>query len=245
VPRGRAWSDRPSRLRTLAARGAGRIGSIVCWRSIIRHDTLDGDGDGDGDVQGLPAGAARPAPAPPNAGDAMADAVDTAELLGVEVQELARSLALIADDRRPRLERGPPAEAVAAQDAADRRDRPAEPAGDRRGRQPLAAPLDDLGLGRRVEPERAAVRPRRATDEPGGALDGETIAPLAHRPRIDAVRRGHRPHAPTRRQPGDHQPSTMPRRSGILVNVHPRLPVGRSSVWQPQPPFHAAGGQPP
>mgnify|MGYP006286533707 CR=1 FL=1 len=69
----------------------------------------------------------------------MADAIDAAELLAVEVQELARSLALVADDRRPRLERAQPAETVAAQHAADRRDRPAEPACDHRGRQPLAA----------------------------------------------------------------------------------------------------------
>jgi hypothetical protein len=51
----------------------------------------------------------------------MADRLDPPELLGIDVQELARPFALIAHDRRPRLERAQLAEPQATQDAADGR----------------------------------------------------------------------------------------------------------------------------
>ena len=50
----------------------------------------------DGDMERLPAGAALTALTSVIAGDAMADAVDAAELLAVDVDELARPFALVA-----------------------------------------------------------------------------------------------------------------------------------------------------
>jgi hypothetical protein len=44
------------------------------------------------------------------ASDPVADAVDAAELLDVDMDQLARPLALVADHRRLRLERGEPSE---------------------------------------------------------------------------------------------------------------------------------------
>jgi hypothetical protein len=52
----------------------------------------------EGDVEELPAGAALAALACAVAGDAMADAVDAAELVGVEVDQCAGPFALVADD---------------------------------------------------------------------------------------------------------------------------------------------------
>ncbi len=74
-------------------------------------------------MQILPANAARVACA--IAGDAVAEAVDPGQLLGVDVQELAGPLALIAQNRGLGFEAREPAEAVAAQHGAHGRDRQA------------------------------------------------------------------------------------------------------------------------
>jgi hypothetical protein len=65
--------------------GVGEAGSIV-----------------DADMDEVPADALVPAAAV--AGDTVADAVDPAELLGIDVDEFTRGRALIADHRRLRLE---------------------------------------------------------------------------------------------------------------------------------------------
>ena len=76
--------------------------------------------------------AATAALAAPVAGDAVADAVDPAELLGIDVDQFAGLLPLVADDCHGRVESLEPAEPDPAQRLADRRDRPAEAARDRR-----------------------------------------------------------------------------------------------------------------
>jgi hypothetical protein len=55
-------------------------------------------------MQRLPAGAAFAALVGAVAGDAVADAVDAAEFLAVDVDQLARPLSLVADDRQARIE---------------------------------------------------------------------------------------------------------------------------------------------
>ena len=67
---------------------------------LVGHDGGEGQAGCvvDGDMQVFPAGAALAALAVAVAGDAMADTVDAAELLDVEVDQLARVLALVADD---------------------------------------------------------------------------------------------------------------------------------------------------
>ena len=59
----------------------------------------------------------------PATGDAVADAGDLAELLGVDVDQLARPLALITHSWGPRLERGQPTEPEPAEHQADGGDR--------------------------------------------------------------------------------------------------------------------------
>src|SRR5512132_2724228 len=80
----------------------------------------------------------------------MAETADAAELLGVEVQQFAGTLALVASDRLRRLERLQAVQAEPAQDAGDGRDRNAELAGDCGRAHPLAAQPFDL-------PSRAAA----------------------------------------------------------------------------------------
>lgn len=65
----------------------------------------------DGHVQVVPADAAVLGHADPMAGDAVTDPVDAAELLGVDVDQLARPLMLVADDGRLGIERAEPAKA--------------------------------------------------------------------------------------------------------------------------------------
>jgi len=79
----------------------------------------------DGDMESLSAEtlatAATAALAAPVAGDAVADAVDPAELLGIDVDQSAGLLPLVADDCHGRVESLEPAEPDPAQRLADRR----------------------------------------------------------------------------------------------------------------------------
>src|SRR5690348_2553225 len=75
--------------------------------------------------------------------DAVADALDAAEFLDVDMDELAGFVALIADDLRLGHQGRQPAEPVAAQHAPDRRDRMAQPLGDKRAGEMLAAQRHD------------------------------------------------------------------------------------------------------
>src|SRR5215207_5495159 len=71
-------------------------------RLLVRHDHGEGDARGvvDADMDELPAGAFTSGPCvalpPAVAGDAVADLVEAAELLDVDVDELARVLAFVA-----------------------------------------------------------------------------------------------------------------------------------------------------
>jgi hypothetical protein len=154
----------------------------------------------------------------------MADAVDPAELLDVEVDQLAGPCPLVADDLRLGVERLEPTEAVAAQDQAHGGDRAAEPAGDGGARQALAAQRQDLGLRRLAQAGWAVVRPGRAVGQAGLALQGMASSPLAHGLGRDPGRGGDAGHAPALSQALDHQASTMRRVLGILVDVHPAAP---------------------
>jgi hypothetical protein len=180
----------------------------------------------DGDVQVLPAGAALIALAGAVAGDAVADAVDPAELLDVNVDQLARMLALVADDGRLGLEGGEAVEADAAQRQPDRRAGQAKLAGDGRTGPALAAQRLDAGGDLGGLPRRAVVGSGRAVAQPGLALGGRAVAPLADGPRRGAQADSHLRNALPLSQPADDQHSTMRRRPGILMRVHPGLRAG-------------------
>jgi len=105
----------------------------------------------DRDVQVLPAGAR--AALHTVLEDPLADVVETAELLGVDMQQLARTLALITHPRIA-LRAGQPRAAGATQDLADRRGRPVNSSSDHQGARPqMLAPAQDLRLrlGRKTQ----------------------------------------------------------------------------------------------
>jgi hypothetical protein len=118
----------------------------------------------------LPAGPALVARAGAIAGDAVADAVDAAELLDVDMDEFARRVALIADDGGLGIERGKAAEPRPAQHEADSGNRPAQPPGYGRTGQTLTAKCHDLIRLRITQPVGAAMRARRAIRQAGRAL---------------------------------------------------------------------------
>src|SRR4051812_3841884 len=180
----------------------------------------------DGDVEVFPAGAALAALPGAVAGDAVADAVDPAELLDVDVDQLAGVLALVTDDRGLGLKGGEAVEPEPTQCQAHRRAGQAELAGNGRAGAALAAQGLDPGGDLDSLLRRAAMRPRGAVAQPGLALGGMPVAPLA-----DGARRGpnagsHLGHALALSQPADDQHSTVRRRPGILMAVHPGLRAG-------------------
>jgi hypothetical protein len=154
----------------------------------------------------------------------MADAVDAAELLGVDVEQLAGAGALVANHGRPGLEGGEAAEAEAAQRQADGRAGPLQAARDLRPGQALAAQALDRGGDLGGQPAGRAGGRRAAVVE--GALAARPP------PRQPLVRGAHRhpggqggvldPPAMLA-HPRRQKDSTMHRHARILVNVHPGL----------------------
>ena len=177
----------------------------------------------DSNVKVFPSGA--PTIALPSAisADPMADAVDTAEFLDVDVDEFTRQLTLITDDRRSGIKCREAPKSAAAQHDAHGGDRPGKVPGDGWRAHALAAQGQDLRFRLHTDPGRAMVRSRRAIRQSGLARGGKSVTPFAHRPRIDTLRRSHTRHRPTSLQPLHHQKSTVRCRSGILMDVHPGL----------------------
>ena len=96
------------------------------------------------------------------AGDAVADPVDPAQGLDIDVDQLARSVPLIADHRWPGLEQDQPIEAEPAQDQPDRGQGHAECPGNRRAGHPFAAQRLDPGHLLLGQPPGTAVGSRAA-----------------------------------------------------------------------------------
>ena len=97
----------------------------------------------DADVDKLPADTASPTPVV--AGDAMANGTDSAKLLDVEVQELARKLLFVATDRLGGLKRCQTTEASPLEDAGHRRAWQAETSCDLATGQTLMTKSHNLG----------------------------------------------------------------------------------------------------
>ena len=190
----------------------------------------------DGDVQNLPADTAAAVHADMMAGDPMADAVDVAELLGVDVDQLAGVLAFVAHRGRPLVEGGETAEAEPAQYRADGGARRAEPAGDGRSAEPLPPERLDRGGRVRCQAMRAAARRRTAVAERlAGPVPGE---PFEGAPLGDSRRNSRIGNPPALlNDPAHQQGSTVHRHPGMLVDVHPGL---RARVgWLRNPSFSA------
>lgn len=153
----------------------------------------------------------------------MTDTVDASELLGIDVDQFARALALVANDGRAGVERRQPAETVPAQHGANRGKGPAELAGNARTTQAPTPQRDDGGFLGAGQPGRAVMRARRAIDQARLALGDKAIAPFADCLAAHAQRPGDRCNRPAVPETLHHQHSTMPGRSRILMDVHPWL----------------------
>jgi len=155
--------------------------------------------------------------------DAMADAVDAAEFLDVDMDQLAGRRTFVTPDRLDGIKVAHSAQPSCSEHAADGGGRDADTLCDMPAAQPLAAQSDDLRLDGSRGWTAQLVRPRRAVDEPVGAFRLEPFQPLARRPRADACGSC----GGLRRLPASHRHnhplSTKRRQSGILVNVHPVL----------------------
>jgi hypothetical protein len=189
--------------------------------ALVGQDLDEGDARGvvEADVDELPADAT--ALAGPLTGDAVADLLEAAELLDVEVDQLAGVGALVAPDRRGRRQVLEPAQPAPAQDAADGGRLDADLPGDLVTGPALAAQRGDLldgGVRRRLA---QPTGPRGAIDQPCRALGLEALAPFAHGLDVDAQGRGHGLRRLSPDQHASHElGSTMRRQSGILVDVH-------------------------
>lgn len=88
---------------------------------FVGHDLSEGDARGvvDTDMYELQADATTVGPAGAVTGDAVADAIEPAELLDTDVDELAGMLALVAADRLGGLQVAHPADPQTLQDPAD------------------------------------------------------------------------------------------------------------------------------
>src|ERR671919_311308 len=150
----------------------GGADSFFFFSSRRRHTRLQGDwssdvcsSDLDRGEDVLPAGPARALAAV--AGDAMAAGADAPELLDVDVHELARAGALVADDLRTRQGRPQSRGAMAAQDRVHGRGGQAErPAELVRAEAQLAAGAQDRLLESRRRAPGRAMRTARAVAEP-------------------------------------------------------------------------------
>jgi hypothetical protein len=174
-------------------------------------------------VQIFPAEPARPLAAV--AGDPVPEAVDPAEFLAVDVQQLAGSVALVAQGRRLGVQGRQATESEPAQDGADGRHRPADSPRNARTGPTLAAQALDQGDGRGGQLVGRSGGRRAAIVE--GALAARSI------PRQPAVRGALRNpgggrcihHSPAvLPDPSDQKESTMDRHAGMFMDVHPRLP---------------------
>src|SRR5690606_18190384 len=213
---------------------------------LVGQDLREGDARGvvDADVDELPAAAAAAIVAGVMAGDAVADLVEAAELLDVEVDQLARLLALVAADRLGRLQVAQSAEAGPAQHAADRRGRDAGRGGDLPADPALPAQLDDLLAGRLSGRLAQPMRPRGPVIEAGRTLGLVALDPFPDRLSSDtegschgAARLPLLQHAPDKLGP------TQRRQAGILMHVH-SAPRRSLKCRQLQLPRSGPDGQP-
>jgi hypothetical protein len=190
------------------------------WRSFVRQDFRVGQSGSvvDGDVDELPPYATDPGGAV--AMDAMADATDAAQLLDVDVDQLARAISLISHDRFLRLEALEPRQPGAGQDACDGGRTQAHSGCDLRACLASAAQPQNLLDSLWMSLSRHPHRPGTAIDE--GRLAGLSISPLPlkRRPPRYTGRLGGPRHGHPSENPLNQKQSTGWATSGILVKLH-------------------------
>ena len=116
----------------------------------------------------------------------MTDALETTELLDVDVDHLAGMLALVAADRLGRFDIPEPRQSGTLENAANGGGRDADSGGDLLARHALATQacdaFDHIGRRRLAQP----MRPRAAILQAGRALLLEATGPFAARARANA-----------------------------------------------------------
>jgi hypothetical protein len=188
--------------------------------SLIGEDLGVGESGGviDSDMDELPADAADLLGVV--AMDAMTDAADTAQLLDIHVDQLARLVPLVSASGLFGFEVLESGEAVTAQDPRDRGRTKAHAGGDLRAGVTAPAKADYLLNPIRMDLARHPRRPRTAIDQ--GRLAGLLIStlPLEGRTSRDSGRRGGPGHGhPSAYSINQHE-STGRATSGILVKLH-------------------------
>ena len=204
---------------------AGKSDSAVGF--FVGEDFAVGQAAGivDGDVEIFPAGAALVALAGAITGDAVADAVDAAEFLDVDVDEFAGFLALIAHDLWPGFERAEPSKTEPAQHGADGRARQTKLTRDLRTGAPLAAQALDRGQSVRVGAVRASGGRRTPVPQGKFAARPMPCQPTKRLSKGDPGGSGRISHPPPIGADALHQQgSTLWRQARILVDVHSGLP---------------------
>jgi hypothetical protein len=152
----------------------------------------------------------------------MADAVDAAKTLGVDVQQLARAGALVAHDRLGRLQAGQPAQAQPAHVASNRRQAQTRLPRDAPQRYTLAATPFELLHLLGCASSWTAQRTRTAIQQPGRTFGLEPSQPLVSRAAAHAYGLSRRSNGPPfLEHPVDQQGSTCTRQSSMLMAVHP------------------------
>jgi hypothetical protein len=134
----------------------------------------------DADVDELPADSSLMGPAIPM--DTMANAADPPEFLDVEVEEISRTLALVADDRRLGDQLGEPLESTALEDRRHRGSRHPQATSDLDRGLASVAELLDPPLASPRRPQRHSPRPTRPIRQAGSAVLPVPLAPAIDGP---------------------------------------------------------------
>src|SRR5258708_5956153 len=172
----------------------------------------------------LPADTAAVALTGPISRDPMADLVEAAELLDIDVDHVARMLSLVPTHRFGWLQVAHPVQSQASQDATDSRRRYGQVRGDLFTGETLPAQDFDLFDDRRRRRSVETFRSRRAIHQTGSPFGFEAGNPFAHRSRADACGSGGAPPPlPVHHRLYHTLPAHM-RPSAILVHVHPGPP---------------------
>ena len=201
---------------------------------FIREELCEGDARVvvDGDVEVFPACAAGVI-ALAVTGDAVARAHDASEFLDVEMEEVARMLALVADDGRRRREREQTC-GVTVQEARHGSLGELGRASDLEARQPAAAQSQDACDAQRVGGFGGTFWARRAIGKAGGALGAEASQPLVGAALGEAEARRHlRDRLVEIDDATDHLRSTQRGEFGLTVRVHAALVLGLVLISQP------------
>ena len=208
---------------------AGPLEDAGCGRRLLVCEQLD-VGEAavvvDADVQILVAGAGLEATTSPPE-QPVPRTIEACELLDVEMDELARSLMLVAVDRLERIQAGATTQTRPFQDQRHRRECHPQHLGDlsRRHPQPPQPQYRLDTVGRR--PARLPQRSRGAVEQTSLPLSPPTRAPLRRRPLADASRHSCLTQCPSALDPLDQQPTTA--RAGPRVTV--KLHTGPPGAW--------------